>query len=462
MRLSTESGRPRGLRWRILVTVACGLAGAGLALAYALCRMPRIYEATATVVFPLAGESRMPTIAGIDMPSVVPTGSSIPLTAYEAVITSDRSYQAAGLKAGMTDIYRIESERDIVPRLRSMVAVRFRSDRIMVLTTRVPGTPRLSLRRQSARGPDGLADGVYRQFAQDLVYALIDQMGVISDSISLDRAKTRQTALRRRVQTEEAKAARLESQLAALQTELGNLELTSYVQRLTNEYVSAQRVVSDLGVQLAALHKSREMRRRYVDQQLNRVTSLPGDLPLLRERREAVMRARSEYDRLALMYGPDNSGVRQAKQRLQTAQRLLDEGTRSVRMGLEPTLIEVESSINELTAKRQEAERVVSNYQTRLRQMPGSSLGLAQLMHEATTQRAQVDRLRNELLGAELEYERSGVRWYILDQPRLPRIRISPKPKQIGAIGLLAGLALGGWPLLLSAVQTMLRVDGDA
>ncbi len=449
------SPRPRWW-WRLAVAVFGGVLGATVAMVVGLVCLPRTYEAKASVVFP-TGPERPTLPAGLDIGISNPAGGAMPLSAYEAVLTSERALGEAGRRCGVADLYHLKSPDGVASRTRAMVSARFRVDRVLQLQTRVPGTPRLSLSGRS--GGDDLA---YRELAARLIPALIGQMGVIADDMALDRTKARRKALQRRLAQEMRRADELETKMVALQQALGNVELMSYAQRLSEEVVRAQRQVDEAEVELKTLQRNRQVQAMYLRKQLDSLPQLPSDLPLLQDLREVANKARTRYQRLSTMYGPDNAQVRLAKRDLEQAEAQLRAGAAMVRQGLEPNLIKVQGQIEQASSRAREGKRILAAREAQLRAMPASAVSLAQATRDHTAQREVVAKLRAELLNAELEYERSGVRWYVLDVPKVPTQRAGPRTKLLLATGLLVGTVLFSWPVVHGLIRELLEVSSGA
>lgn len=449
-------------RWRLVGQTLLGaMVGAFLVGLYSLTTIPRVYRSTATLVFPLSSSGTSSLISSVFQNATeVPIGSDFPLDTYRAVLTSDRALLATAQALDLARVYKLENEQSIISFMKNSISAAVDVNRTLKINSQLSGTP--SVIRPSDlvnRGAANARDEAYRELSAEVISELLRQMERIADEVKLDRSKAHLDAVSRQVAAQQEELDQSRKALASLQAELGNLDPEAYAQSLTQLVVRTRESVQQAEAELTEAQRQRAATAALIQQQSANVDELPEEVPFLLERRQAVHEARAVYEEQSRKYGPESPQVLNAQSELRRAERALNEALAAARAGLEPNLIELDAKIAALAGRVREARRSESELLGEAQQLPIALGDVMSLMDEVRLQQEALAQLERQRLAAQMEYERQGVRWNVLDVPRPPLSKAAPSTMKALLLGALLGALLFGWPALLLVWRLLL--DGD-
>jgi hypothetical protein len=379
----------------------------------------------------------------------LPVGSDIPLSTYATLLTSDRVLLATGNDVDIKGLYQLANDDLMLGRLRNMVSATVDPNRTVVIAVKVYGTP--SVVRPSDlvnRAAANARDEPYRQLTTKLIDRLIVNLGQVADLIKLDRNKARVQSLQTRLGRVKGELADAEQQLMDLQTRLGKIDPTTYAQGATSALLQARSELGAVTAQLREAEQNREAVRRNVARQAAEVERLPGETDFLSEHRRQLQQAKVELADARRKYGPQSAEVLNGEAAMTAAQRALDRAVKSAHEGLTPPELELDTTIAGLKAKQATLQKLASRAEEEIRNLPQQLQALLNQQVDVQMKRDTVKQLEGQLLVAQMEYERSGMQWFVLDSARAPLYKSSPSTSRAVVSGAMLGGLLFGWPLL--------------
>ncbi len=434
-----------GLTWR----AALGAALTGLVVA---CWLPRQYASEATLVFMLPTQASPVSeilSAGLGR-ATVPENSDFPLGTYVTVLTSNPALLNVAREFGIQELYRLQNEDEALVKMKEIVSADVdRVNQTVVVRARIPGTPRVVGARDLFDG--GWAkqrDEAHMRLTVEVVNAVIAQMTRIADEMQLDRYKHNLNQLNSRLVRERALLDERVAQLERVQSELGNVDIVTYTGGVTQALLEVRGRLGEIEGELAQYETMLGSARTQLDRQLASVEALPADLPLLFEARRRYTEARAKVRLLEEKFGPENPELLVAQRELQIAERDLHASMDAARGGLTTEILSLESRVSGLRAQRTEANRLIAGLEAEMKALPADVVSLTRLEAEVRQQTAVVERLAAQELEAQLAYDRRGVRYQLLNEPRVPVRKSGPAVVGSVILGALAGMALLGFPLL--------------
>lgn len=448
--------------WRpALQTFIGAMLGAFLLGMHSLTHVPRNYRASATLIFPLNSVGTPSLINSVIQNAIeVPTGSDFPLDTYRAVLTSDRALLGAAKELGIDKLYKIVAEQDIVGFMRNAITAEVDVNRTLVIHSQLRGTPSV---QETAdlfhRGPANARDDKYRLLTAQVLDELVNQMQRIADEVKLDRTKANLDAVTSQLALQQSELDRARERLVELQSQLGNLDPQAYAQSLTQLVVQARESVQQTTIDLEQAQRERDATKRLIEAQSKRIESLPEEVPFLLERREAVRKLKAEYEDASRKYGPESPQVLNAKNQLRRAEQELQAGLAATKQGLEPNLLQLDARIAALTGRLKEATRAQQELSAEAKGLPVALAEVTKLLTDVAQLQEAVAQLEQQRLAARMAFERQGVRWNVLDPPRPPLYKSTPRTSKALITGFLIGAMLAGWPFLLAIWRALLEKD---
>ncbi|NUQ00844.1 MAG: hypothetical protein HUU35_13425 [Armatimonadetes bacterium] len=450
-----QSLRSRSLPVLVALLLAAVLAGAGVVGLATLCLVPRVYESSATVIFPLPENSAPAStlLAGLNLGNEVPTGSDFPLSSFLAVVQSQAAAAGAARNLGLARLWRISPDQATLL-VQKGITADLGANRLLQIRVQLPGTPSVTSPADLVRrGPANARDAAVREATAALAGEMVRQMGVIADNFKLDRAKAQVQTLQKQLQDERARLAEARSRLLLLQQTTNNLDGDSYAKWLQDEMLTARTSHQEVVDELVQVERELSLARAQVASMAKAGASLPDEVPFNADRRAAVVAAQREVDELAARYGPENSELVAARTRLAAAKRELASASALARTGLSQTTMELKSRHAALLASKQHLAKRIAAVQAMVRLAADDVQELVKAKATVARLTARVQELEEQAQAAEVNFERHGFSWQVLDPARVPDFKTGPSTVRALFFGGLLGLFVLGGPVFWQIYQ---------
>lgn len=429
--------------------LAGGLYGLLLVGLLVLVAVPRVYQSSASLVFPLPERTGNPLAEDL-FNAPIPRGSELPLDTYKAIIRSDRALTSVIKELDLVKVFHSRDLEEALKTLSANVKVVLSLDRTIVISTRAVGSARVwrpgdLLSSKSANARDEAA----RERAAQIGRLLIKQMDVIARDMKLDRAKSRYDDIKVQLVAEHTAMDNAMAALMQLQTSLGRPDLGDYGRVLGAKYAELVKDAIACDVKIASTKRSYDEGLAQVRGSLRRLDNVPTDVPMLVEARRAYQAALDNYTLQTQRLGPDSADVRRAKQVLDQAQQRLAAQAKEANKGTLPELMRLEIDLKAFTTEREALRGFLKRYEAEMRELPNRAWRVAQLTQDIDIRRARITQLERDQLQAQNDYERHGLYWRVLDEPVAPMRKSSPRTLILAlAGGVFGAICAGGRSLL--------------
>lgn len=459
-RMTSADHRWRLIRRCVRSLLLTALVGSVIAGLVALTLLPRRYQSSATLIFPSpAGSSSaaMGAAALIQARFGLPEGSVLSLTGYEALLNSERALLDVAQQLDVARLYELDRRSEVLQFMREALKSSLNNaDQTITITGTAIGSAQVTRMsdlwdRPAAANRDRWA----RQLAAQLVVALIRSMTRMADEIQLDRTKERYRSLQEQVDEATDQLLAMNADYAELEATLDATDLEHYGQVLIDDLARLEQQVALTQSSLAAVDSELSLARQQVTASLDNVAALPEEFGLLAAARSASREAKQAFELANEQYGPQSPQVQGARLALDGAETELHRQMAAAKQGFLDRVQELEARQAALESQQATLQQAVVERQAELRRLPGIGQAIAGPKLALTQQEGKVTALQNELLLAEFDYLKRGVRWHVLDVPVAPDRKRSPRVLFSVVLGALLGLVLLGWQPLWTLYTTL-------
>lgn len=446
--------------WRI---AAGGVVGAAVALIIGLTMLPRSYISASSIIFPVrSGGSALEDLSLTALGNLAqPAGSDFPLATFEAVLNSERAAMNVARTVGVQQLWQLKDDEDVRQFMNEALSSKVNNiDRSMIISAKVEGTPMVrSLGDLFDRAAADQRDERYRQAAKEMVEALTAEMDSIANDMMLDRTRARLEGVEDQLAVEQAKFDKLRQRLTELQRRHATPDVASKAQLLGSQAAEWRAQIDYLEAEIANKRSSLTTLGRQVAWQLDHLSELPAEDPLLQAARAKYREARRRFQEASKLYGSESPEVLRSAQDLRLAEEALREEADAARKQGTPEMQALRVSLAGLERQRSELVRGWLQREAEIRELPSAAAELTMAIAEVEQQAKVIATLRANQTSAELDYISNGVRWSVLDAPRVPVRKAGPRLSFLMVAGALLGavvLAPFAWRDLLRRLSEQL------
>ena len=419
--------------------LVCAVVSASLlvGIAYTLLA-PAVWEAKATVIFPVRQPSALGVTGGDASALASALGGPTPVRVYAGILESARTTQYVGDKLGI-------ARRDVEQMSRVI-------DQAMENTITV-----------SARSTDA-------ELAKRVVALRLEALETINEELNMPLAANDVAVLGEEIESREKAISGLEEQLVKFQGEAltapgvttsGTGKETTFVSN-SSRWVGALR---DLEIERAKVESAIGQIQSWSAQVAEDGKDLPTPFPGTEKWRATLETLEYDMRVKELSYSPSAPEITKLRDEIAIAKKQLESElakyAEATRTGLIDPTFSSAAKLPELLAQRVAVEAQLRAVQRLARLAPQESVDLSRLMREIATQTVILQQLQAQRQFASIQQARDPNRWEVLDDPYVEDKPLNKSLLRNGATSLFAGLLIAVCAAMLLGRPSRLRVERD-
>ncbi len=402
-------------KWLVLgivaISVACGVAYTLLA--------PAVYEAEATVIFPV----RQPSVLGVSSGDASALASALggptPVRVYAGILESSRTHEIVSEATGLS--------RKEVKRM-TKVLDQSMENSITVI----------------ARSRDA-------DLAKKVVQLNLDALESINEDLNMPLAANDVTVLGERISDQRTKIAESEARLLEFQskavtapnvTSSGTGKDTAILAAPSNWVANLRQ----LEIQLAKVDSEIAQILNWSDRVAENGKDLPTPFPGTEKWRTTLADLEYQLRIAELTYAPSAPEVTKLKDQIEIARKQLDtelaKHVLATQEGFISPMTDGAERLPGLMAGRVALEAQIHAVGRLAQLAPAESIELSRLMREIATNTVILQQLEAQLQVATLQEARDPNRWEVLDEPRLADDPVNKSLLRNGAISVIVGFII--------------------